>query len=308
MAIASWTVDSGTGADDRLVFITSEGELIVYQGTNPSSATTWALVGVYTIGKPLGRRCTVKAGADMIVLTQEGAYSLAGIFNGGGVNYSSAVSAKIEKLFNEAAMAYGSNFGWKPIVYADQAALIVNVPIVEDGEHIQYVMNTISKSWCKFNGWNAEDFAVFNGGLYFCQGTTVTHAWTGVSDLGSNITAYAKSAFSYFGKQSQLKQFKMFRPILLVNGSIGFLVDIDIDFEDNPITGSASYTVVSQAVWDTSIWDSSYWAAGMQIVKQWTSTRQWLGYSASGKISISTKTLTVQWMSSDYIFESGGIL
>ena len=31
MAMASWTIDGGNGSDDRAVFITSEGEVIVYQ-------------------------------------------------------------------------------------------------------------------------------------------------------------------------------------------------------------------------------------------------------------------------------------
>ena len=36
--------------------------------------------------------------------------------------------------------------------------------------HEQYVMNTITKAWCRFTEWSAEDFAVFNGELYFCAG------------------------------------------------------------------------------------------------------------------------------------------
>src|SRR6185436_9262950 len=60
MAMATWTRDGGSGVDDFAVFITSEGEAIVYQGTNPNSSTTWAKVGSYTIGKPLGRRCMMQ--------------------------------------------------------------------------------------------------------------------------------------------------------------------------------------------------------------------------------------------------------
>ena len=42
----TWTIDAGYGVDDNLVFITSNGEVIVYRGTDPSSAATWALAGV----------------------------------------------------------------------------------------------------------------------------------------------------------------------------------------------------------------------------------------------------------------------
>jgi len=308
MAAQSWTVDSGSGPDDRMTFITSEGEVIVYQGTNPSSASTWALVGVYVLGKPIGRRCMTKVGSDVIILTQNGVFSLATVLQETGVNYAMAVSKKIENLFNEASRTYGSNFGWNMTLLPDQSAFIVNVPMTEDGEHIQYVMNTITKAWCKFTGWDAEHFAVLNSDLYYCDGTAVIKAWSGVSDQGANIEAYGKTAFNYFGSQGRLKKFRLFRPVLSVNGSVGFLIDIDVDFEDNEITGLASYTVTSGAVWDTALWGESYWASGLQVVKEWASPEEWLGYSAAGKIKLATNTLTVQWLSCDYVYEYGGVL
>jgi len=69
MAIATWTRDAGDGQDDVAVFITSEGEAIIYQGNNPSSSTTWAKVGTFSIGKPLGRRCVTQFGGDLVVIT-----------------------------------------------------------------------------------------------------------------------------------------------------------------------------------------------------------------------------------------------
>lgn len=307
MAAASWTVDSGSGPDDRMVFITSEGEVIVYQGTNPSAANTWALVGVYSIGTPLGRRCTCRMGSDLLILTQQGAFSLTSILVGADGS-SVAVSNKIENLFNADARLYGNTFGWKAIVYSTQSALIINVPVTEDGEHYQYVMNTISKAWCRFTEWDAEDFAVLDDQLYFCSGTAVYKAWYGTDDNGSNIVAYARTAFSYFGRPTQQKKFKLFRPVLAVNGNLSFLIDIDVDFSDDEITGQASYSVSNGGVWDSSNWDEAYWGYGLQVVKEWLSPTDWLGYAAAGKLKIATNNLTVQWMSVDYVFESGGVL
>lgn len=308
MAASSWTLDAGDGPDDLAVFVTSEGEIIVYKGTNPSSAADWALVGVYDVGKPLGRRCLQKYGGDLIVLTQNGAFPMSAAVQSASIDYKLALSFKIENAFNEAARNYSSNFGWGAYVYPNRSALIVNVPISEDGEHHQYVMNTITKAWCKFTEWDAEDFAIFNGDLYFTVGTKVVNAWTGQIDGTDNIEAYAKTAFSYFGGNGTQKQFKMFRPVLAVNGTLNFLTDIDVDFQDNPITGTATYSVVSGAVWDSSNWDESYWAAGLQVVKNWTSPNEFQGYCAAGKIKVMTNSLTVQWMASDYVFEQGGVL
>lgn len=308
MAMGTWTIDSGNGPDDRAVFVTSEGEVLVYAGTNPSSATDWGLVGVYKIGKPLGRRCLSKIAGDLLIITQNGVFPMSAAIQSETIDYKLAISFKIENAFNEASQSYGENFGWKAQLYPTESALLINVPIVEDGTHEQYVMNTITKSWCKFKAWDAEDFAQFNNELYYVDGTKVIKAWTGAADNGSNITYYAKCAFSYFGDMVHVKKFKMFKPVLGVNGTINFLTDIDVDFSDNLIAGTATYNVVNNALWDSAIWDASSWAAGLEIVQQWTSPASYQGRCAAGKIKIDSNNLTVQWLANDYIYEKGNLL
>ncbi len=302
MAFANWTIDGGNGSDDRAVFITSEGEVIVYQGNNPSNSAAWAKVGVYYIGKPLGRRCATQVGGDLVILTQNGAYPLSAALQSASIDYKAALSNLIETAFTEAARSYGTTFGWEATIFPAQSAMVVNIPITEDSTHKQYVMNTITRRWCEFDSWNAETFAVFNGELYFASGTAVYKAWTGRIDVTSNIVAYGKQAFSNLGT-AMPKQVVMYRPVLAVDGSLSFLTDIDVDFGDDPLVGSATYTVNSGAVWDTSLWDQSFWAAGLQITKEWTSPNEWQGVWISGKVKIATNSLQVQWISSDYIYQ-----
>ena len=308
MAGGSWTFDGGDGIDDYVVFMTSEGEAIIYRGTNPSSAATWAKVGTYQIGKPLGRRCLTKYGGDIIVLTQNGAFPLSAATATASVDSKLALSFKIENAFNDASRLYSSNFGWKSILYPAKSAFIVNVPKTEDGDHEQYVMNTITKAWCKFTEWDAEDFAVFNSELYFCDGSVVYKAWTGTVDGTSDIILYAKQAFSDYGMPGVQKHVSGYQPVLGINGTLSFLTDIDVDFKDTPITGTATYTVATGATWDTSLWDTGVWGSGLQIAKEWTSPDEWTGVYVSGKIKIATDTLTVQWYSSNLMFTAGGPL
>lgn len=174
--------------------------------------------------------------------------------------------------------------------------------------HEQYVMNTITKAWCRFTEWPAEDFAVFNGELYFCAGGAVYKAWTGTSDDGNNIVAEAKTAFSNFGKPGRTKKFKMLRPVMAANGTFSFLTDLDVDFQDDDITGTATYAPTSSALWDSSNWDDAYWTDPSKVLKEWTSPSEWPGVWAAGKIKVQTNSLTIQWMSTDYIYEVGGPL
>lgn len=306
IAMATWTFDGGSGPDDYAVFATSKGEVIIYSGTDPSSASAWKMVGTYDVGEPIGSRCMTKFGGDLVILTQNGAFPMSSAIQSATIDSRTALTNKIENEFNNLARTYRNTFGWESTLFPNQSAFIVNVPIEEGGEHNQYVMNTITKSWCKFTGWNAETFCVFNGELYFASGLAVNKGWTGTSDGGNNIVAYGKQAFSYFGASGQLKHFKLFRPVLAVNGGLSFLTEIDVDFSDAPIIGQATYSVTSSATWDASLWDQASWSAGLEVVKHWSSPSAYPGYCAAGKIKIATKSLSVEWMASDYVFEIGG--
>jgi hypothetical protein len=86
VAMGNWTIDNAAGVDDYACFITSEGEVALYKGTDPSSAATWALVGTFRMGRPIGYRCMCKAGADVLVVTTDGAFPLSkALLN--GINY-----------------------------------------------------------------------------------------------------------------------------------------------------------------------------------------------------------------------------
>jgi hypothetical protein len=165
-------------------------------------------------------------------------------------------------------------------------------------------MNTITKSWCRFTGWNAEDFGILSGELYFCKGTTVYKAWTGTDDNGDAIDFYAKQAFQDFGDSRQ-KHVKLFMPFLVVDGSVAYGADIDVDFKDEPIAGTVTYVTTAGAVWDTSLWDSGYWAASSEIVRQWSSPSEWQGRWIAGKVKITSNSLTVQWMGASMMYEPG---
>jgi len=112
IAMASWTIDAGYGVDDNLVFVTDQGEIIVYRGTDPSSASTWALIGVWIIGAPISRRCVQKYGGDLLILTLDGLIPFASALQSSRLDPQVALSDKIQGAFAAAARQYKTNFGW----------------------------------------------------------------------------------------------------------------------------------------------------------------------------------------------------
>lgn len=310
MACMNWSFDGGSGPDDYLAFVTSEGEVLVFTGTNPSSATDWLLKGVYYVGKPLGRRCMQKFGGDLVVITQNGAFPLSQALLSSSIDYKLALTNKIDSAFGDAAMLYGAQQGWEGCLYPAQNAVIFNVPQSTNyGTMNQYVMNTITKAWCKFSGWNASCFVEFNKEIYFADETVIAKAWIEGTraDYGANIIADAQTAYTNFGTADK-KHVLMFMPMLLVDGALSFSVGIAVDFQQLPALSTATYNVVAGAVWDSATWDSGYWAAGLEIQKDWQSPRSVVGEYVSALLRVPTNALEVQWAANDYLFEMGGAI
>ena len=307
VAMGTWTRDAGDGADDFAVFVTSKGEVIVYQGTDPGSASAWAKIGTYFVGIPIGRRCLYTLGGDLIIITENGTFALSTALQSATIDFRTALSYKIEPVFTETARSYKANFGWEIMHYPAQNALIVNIPLSEDGTHEQYVMNTITKAWTKFEGWNAETFSLFNEELYMTYGSTVYKAWSGKSDINANIVATGKTAFTYF-KKNGIKKVKLFRAVIGLDASIAVSLGLDADFNDTAPLNEVSYTPPTQALWDVAIWDQDVWGGNIFTIKQWFSPAQWEGYAFAGKIKINKKNINARWYSCDYHFESGGVI
>lgn len=302
VAAAAWSFDGGNGPDDYLAFATSEGEVIIYRGTNPSDPSLWSRVGTYFIGKPLGRRCFTKYGGDLVLITQNGAFPLSAALQSAAIDYKMALSNKIEGAFNTSAGTYGNNFGWEGIVYAATSAFIFNVPTTVDSVSEQYIMNTITKSWCKFTGWNASCFEELNKELYFGTNGKVVKAWTGRADFGADIVAYAKTAYNAFQDRG-LKKFNLVRPVLLVDGGISYSLGLSVDYQQEVALATVSYNIVAGGIWDVSLWDSGLWAGSLETILDWRTTQQKDGQVAAMLLRISTHTLEVQWASNDYFYE-----
>lgn len=307
VAMASWTIDGGDGVDDYAVFITSEGEAAVYKGSDPTSSTDFQLVGVYFIGEPVGRKCFVKYGGDVLLITQIGLFPLSKAFLSATLNRSSAISDKIDLIFSQSASAYGGNYGWCGEVFASDNILLINVPVQEAYLSKQLVMNTITNAWALFTGWDAFCWEVWEEELYFGGNGYVAKALIRDSDFGENISALARPAFNYFGSASG-KHFKLVRPILRTNGDVSVNLGLDVDFEDSDILSTIDTSSPLTFEWDSAVWDTALWGADFSIQKDWRTVFVKQGFCASLRLRIAAKGVTVSWSSTDFLYQKGGVL
>jgi hypothetical protein len=308
-AMGTWTLDAGQGADDYAVFVTNMGEVIVYNGTDPSSADTWALKGVWQLGQTFNRRCFFKWSGDLLLLTQDGLVPLASALQSSRLDPRVNLTDKIYFAVSQAATVYYDNFGWQVNYYASENMLILNIPI--DGGIEQYVMHTITKSWARFTGIEANCWEVHDKNGIFFGGNGYVGKFYGVySDNGNNITATAQQAYNYFESPGQLKRFTMVRPILQVsNGFPSVLVGLNIDFDAQNNLGAIGYNanLLTAGIWDTATWDNNSWSGGLSTVKVWQGVTG-VGYTASLSLKVVSQIIETHWASSDYVFEKGGVL
>lgn len=306
VAMGTWTIDAGYGVDDLAVFVTSEGEVIVYRGTDPSSSTTWALVGVFQLGAPIGRRCLVKYAGDLLLICQDGVVPLAGELQSSRTNPRVALTDKIQLAISDAAASYGGSFGWQLLFYAKGNMVMLNVP-VSLGSQEQFVMNTLTKSWCRFQGWAANCWEIFQDEPYFGGNGVVGRAWNTLSDNSTDINASAEQAFSYFGSRGLLKRFTMARPILLTNGTPSISISLNIDFSVVNSSSPLAFTPATYAVWDTAVWDAGLWGGSLSVQKSWQGVTG-VGYCSSTKLQAAASGIEVEWVSTDMVMERGAIL
>lgn len=309
VAMGTWTLDAGAGMDDYAVFITSEGEVIVYNGTDPTSSATWALTGVYQIGSPIGNKCFFKWQGDLLLITYDGVVPLSSALQSSRVNPKVAITDKIMDVMGISATNYGSNFGWQITFYAKANMLILNVPINTGNDQQQYVMNTITRAWGQFNGWNANCWEIFGDEPYYGGNGFVGRAWDTFYDNGMAISSVVKQAFNYFGSRGILKRWTSIRPILLTNGGGNITAQsiLNIDFDDNPADSLISFSTPTTSLWDTAVWDIDKWAQDLYVQKSWQGARG-VGYAAAPRIEAVFAGVNLQWVSTDIVFERGAIL
>ena len=307
-AMGTWTLDAGQGADDYAVFVTNMGEIMVYNGTDPTTAETWALKGVWQLGQTFARRCFFKWQGDLLLLTQDGLVPLASALQSSRLDPRVNLTDKIYYAVSQAATDYSTYFGWQINYFASENMLILNIPYGSGTD--QYVMHTITKSWAKFTGFNANCFEVHNDRMYFGGAGFVGKFYHTNSDAGTNITATVQQAYSYFESRGQLKRFTMIRPIFLTSGGVpAIAAGVNIDFDTQNVTGAVTFnpaTVVA-GTWDVSKRDDANWGGGLQVNKIWQGVTG-LGYAAGVYMTVASQNIEVHWASTDYVMERGGVI
>ena len=266
---SSWSLGFGAsgGLSDQCVFITDEGEVAVYQGSDPSSATDWARVGIYRIGKPLGPLAHIRAGGDLVVATDIGFVPLSQALQRDYVALSpSAVSYPIETAWNY-AVAMRRTEPWSCIMWPERQMLLVALPDVNDQPRGMYVANARTGAWANFTNWNGYCMAVFHGRLFYgCSNGRVVEAYVTGHDEGKAYTATYAPLFVDLGNSGALKVVKNARATLRGPNLVEPQISCSFDYMMEPPPPPPASATYGDNKWGLGVWGTSTW--GNENVKK----------------------------------------
>ena len=269
MAMASWTRDSGNGIEDLAAFITSRGEVHVYSGTDPASADTWQRVGTFKIPEPVGRRCLIKVGGDVGILTTQGLVPLSGVLSRAeSAQGKIAITDRIRNAFTSAYAEAPTANGWQCTEYPVGKLLVLNVPVTENTESVQFVMNANTGAWCRFTGINTNVWSLKGTELFFGGVDGTVYKYGGAADNDASIDGLSISAFNDFGTP-MTKNFKRIRPQFFGPSGYRPAIALRLDYSDEYVIYNAASFVASGTAWDEGTWDEASWASPAQSSALW---------------------------------------
>src|SRR6185369_252563 len=187
---ASWSIDSGGGLSEQCVFVSTEGEVAVYQGSNPGDAANWSKVGVYRIGKPRGPKAFIRAGGDLVIATDIGFVPLSVAVQRDIAALSpSAISYSIEEAWNDAVRDRSSS-NWHCEVWPTKQMVLVVLPTPASTQAQMFVANARTGAWALFTGWQGTCVALFGDRLFFgSTGGRIVECEVTGTDQGAPYTA-----------------------------------------------------------------------------------------------------------------------
>lgn len=259
---ATWSYNAGSGMADACVFVSTEGEVAIYEGTDPSSSTTWALKGVYRIGRPLGKRGSFKGGGDLAIATDIGLVPLSqAVTIDPAAIGGRAISAAIEEEWKKEAIQRRAQYSWQVEMWPTQQMVIVAMPSYASLPNICFVVNARTGAWSRYTGWDTQSLGLFIDRMFFGTATgKVIECEVGGSDDGAIYTAAYVGLFDDCGAPANQKEVGMSRATFLTTTTTAAKLSISTDFVVNlPSAPSVGAPPTGDNLWDAAIWDAATW-------------------------------------------------
>ena len=306
-----WSLSSGGdgGLSEQNVFVSTEGEVAVFQGLGPDDPQTWSQQGLYRIGRPLGKRAFIRGAGDLAIATSVGLVPLSKAIELDLTALTvAAISYPIADAWQDALDQRGKT-NWQGQIWPDQKVAVFAPPTASIGS-VMFIANTETGAWTRFTGWEGLCFDVFEGRLFFGESTGAVYIAneTGLDD-GIPYSGSCLPLYDDLGSPASRKIAKVGRYILRASVEVNGRVTWQSDYtEQLPPAPDAESVGAAPSVWGAGIWGQSVWSSGLPrlLVDRWHSIGG-TGYTVSlafQATSGSLLPLDIEVISSELLYET----
>jgi hypothetical protein len=313
-ALINWTIDAGFSVDDFLVCVGTEGDLSVWEGTDPTSADTFRQKGVWYVGPvPRHGQYWTGFGGDVMIVSQQGLVPMSKLVSGQFTDVQQGPASKIQPVLVQLVAELLNERYWDVFPVPSSQVLIIKLP-PKGGVYTQFAMNVVTGAWGQFTGIPMRATAMLGGQLYF--GTSDGRVAKGLfgdtdgasrtADDGNFIQADIQTAFNAFNTPANLKKFGMAKPIFIAPTAPSVKVRINTQYAFSNVSGSPSYAGNPDSRWDLSEWNVARWMGEANTYQAWVGTTG-LGYYAALRMKVQGVPGTV-FTSCLQMTELGGVM
>lgn len=310
----TWTYDGGSGLDDSLVAVSTGGDVLVYQGTDPSGVGTFALRGMWGIGATLGgRRIAASLGGELLLLSRQGLAPLSRLVVGasGSLEYA---TAKVANLLSSLVATRENEITWAVVQNPEDNALMLVIPRGGSADDLQLVQAQASRGWFPFRSLPIHSAAVWEGQLYFgtTDGRVCVHSGyvDNLSIAGDSFDPVSWSlvtAPSTLGSARQ-KMVSLIRPLIIAEtAGSSFQAAARYRYDLTELDPVALVTETAQNTWDNAAWDEDVWGGAQGATQEIRGSGTGVGVEVAIALRGASVGRTVL-VSMDVTYQQGGFL
>ena len=260
---ATWSMDTGAGTDDKCVFVTTEGELLIFAGDNPGDPAHWAQQGRYAIGRPMGMNAHMLIGGDLLIMTVDGIVPISQAINKDAGSLDLALVTKTIRPMWRAEVAVKGELPWTMHRWDSYGGVFVTWPGGAPGNRYCGIMNNATAAWARMVGYDAMCFAAMNDDFFYgTQDGTVVQCERGGSDSGQPYTATLVGGWELFQAPSAQNVWWQARAVFAAATNQPFIPTLDatVDYQVIiPPPPNAGADPGIGDVWDQGLWDAARW-------------------------------------------------
>jgi len=263
--------DSGDGPDDYFVAVSRGGDVLMYQGDDPSSDDTWGLVGRWQIGAiPAGRKFAIEYGGDVLILSAHGLVSVKELMAGyESIENVNSLVGKVAAPIRKRMTNEITSDGWEVVLFESDGYLVIQSPqrAGDSDEWTHYVLSTPQKGWGFWRDVESISMGKYKGQMYYGRSNGSVWRMTGSRDnvtiadtTGQGIEFSLLTGYSDVGHPGLQKMGALVRPFFTSAATLEYDTKILYDFNVSELASSGDTGVTPGSKWDAGKWDAALWS------------------------------------------------